>query len=305
MRGRWEQVVKLVFSGQRFLDHALDANALAEVIQFLKMIGETAKAVWRADHPERKNLPARFEERTQLQLRRIEHGSAAVPLDLFVEEPEQGEMLDPEPLEVNKKAIRMVRGVYRAVASDAPLPEGFPRTLVPEYERWGATLGADEAIEIVDDGDEPVRVTSSLRLRLASFVEASHEDQVDIAGEVLEADIRRGRFQIWLDGTTSVSVEFVPEQEDEVTTALRDHKTLRLQVKGRGEFSPQGKLVRVTRVDELRLQPVGDIPYDTTARPIEEVLAELAREVPEEEWSRVPADLAENIDHYVYGTPKR
>jgi hypothetical protein len=304
MRGQWEQVVKLLFKGQRFQDRALDQDALAEVSHFLKMITETAKAVWRAENPGRKNLPPHFEDRTRLCLRRIEEGSTAVPLEVFVEQPEQTEMFEPEPLEV-KKAIRLARDVYRAVETDAPLPEGFPRALVPEYERWGETLREDEAIEVVDENAEPVRVTRSVRSRLASFAEASHEDQVDIAGEVLEADIRRRHFEIWLDKTTPVKVDFTPEQEDEVTTALRDHKTLRLQVKGRGQSTPQGKLVRVTQVYELRLQPVGDIPYDPTARAIEDVLAELAREVPDEEWNRLPADLTDNIDHYIYGTPKR
>jgi hypothetical protein len=304
MQGQWEQVVKLVFKGQRFQGHALDQDALAEVSHFLKMITETAKAVWRAENPARKNLPPHFEDRTRLCLRRIEEGSTAVPLEVFLEEPEQKEMFEPEPTEV-RTAIRLARDVYRAVETDAPLPEGFPRTLVPEYERWGETLREDEAIEVLEESAEPVRVTRLVRRRLASFVEPCHEDQVEVAGEVLEADIRRQHFEIFLDQTTSVKVAFTPEQEDEVTTALRDHKTLRLQVKGRGQSTPQGKLVRVTQVHELRLQPVGDIPYDTAAPPIEEVLTDLAREIPQEECERLPADLAENIDHYVYGTPKR
>jgi hypothetical protein len=49
----------------------------------------------------------------------------------------------------------------------------------------------------------------------------------------------------------------------------------------------------------------GEPPYDETARPIEDILAELAREIPEEDWKRLPPDLTDNIDHYVYGTPKR
>lgn len=304
MRGRWEQVVKLVFKGERFEGHVLDARALGEVSHFLKMITETAKAVWRAEHLDRKNLPARFEERIGLCLRRIEEGSAVPPLELFLEEPDQKEMFEPEHPQV-KTAIRLARNVYGAIARDAPLPDGFPRDLISEYERWGETLAEDEAIEIVEDGEEPVRMTASLRSRLASLLEASHEDQVDISGEVVEADIRHKRFQVWLEERAAVTVEFAPEQEDEVTTALRDHKTLRLHVKGRGKFSSEGKLERVAQVSELRLQPAGEISYDPTARPIEDVLAELGREVPEEEWSRLPADLAENIDHYVYGTPKR
>ena len=39
-------------------------------------------------------------------------------------------------------------------------------------------------------------------------------------------------------------------------------------------------------------------------RPIEEVLIELAKEIPQEEWDRLPDDLNDNLDHYLYGGPK-
>jgi putative addiction module CopG family antidote len=35
-----------------------------------------------------------------------------------------------------------------------------------------------------------------------------------------------------------------------------------------------------------------------------EIFARLARQVPEEEWSKVPTDLSKNLDHYLYGSPK-
>jgi hypothetical protein len=40
-------------------------------------------------------------------------------------------------------------------------------------------------------------------------------------------------------------------------------------------------------------------------RPIEEVLAELAAEVPAEDWAALPTDLTDHLDHYLYGLPKR
>ena len=46
-------------------------------------------------------------------------------------------------------------------------------------------------------------------------------------------------------------------------------------------------------------------PVERSARPIEEVIGELAAEVPQEEWDNLPDDLIENHDHYLYGTPKR
>jgi len=304
MRGQWREVVRLAFKGPRFEDHALDLTALGELSQFQKMVAETAKAMWRAANPDRQRLPARFEERTRLCLRRIEQGSAIAPLEVFVEESEQMELFEDGPTEIDE-AIELTHQVFQAIERDEPLPERFPRSLISEYERWGQGLSEDEAIEILGVGAEPARVTHSSRTRLSSFASSSHEDSVEIAGEVLEADVRHGRFQMWLDEKTSVTVSFSPEQENEVTRALRDHRTVRLQVEGRGEFSPQGTLERITVVHELKLRPVGEVAYDAEARPIEEVLAELANEVPQEEWRKLPADLTDNLDHYVYGTPRR
>lgn len=47
------------------------------------------------------------------------------------------------------------------------------------------------------------------------------------------------------------------------------------------------------------------LPESAEARPIEDVLEELASAVPEQEWESLPADLTDNLDHYLYGTPRR
>lgn len=36
----------------------------------------------------------------------------------------------------------------------------------------------------------------------------------------------------------------------------------------------------------------------------ERILATFA-DVPDSEWERLPADLSDNLDHYIYGTPRR
>lgn len=274
-----------------------------QVGQFQKMIAETARALWRAAHPDRERLPKGFRERTRLCLRKIEEGSAVAPLEVFVEEPEQMGFFEPQPVEVNE-AIAVAHQVFEALERDEPLPETFPKSLVPEYQRWGRGLAEDEIIELIPPGKKAARLTPLSRSRLAGFGEASHQDQVDITGEVLEADVRQGRFQIWLDEKTSVAVTFSPAQEDDVTEALRQHRTLRLRVTGRGDFSPQGKLQRVSEVQELRLQPAGDRPFDAAAPAIEDVLHDLARQVPQEDWGNLPGDLTDNLDHYLCGTPK-
>jgi len=43
----------------------------------------------------------------------------------------------------------------------------------------------------------------------------------------------------------------------------------------------------------------------TRRKPIWERAAELRKRVPAEEWDKVPADGSKQLDHYIYGSPRR
>ena len=40
-------------------------------------------------------------------------------------------------------------------------------------------------------------------------------------------------------------------------------------------------------------------------KPLSAIFEELSNELPLEQWSELPADGAENHDHYLYGAPKK
>jgi Arc/MetJ-type ribon-helix-helix transcriptional regulator len=46
-------------------------------------------------------------------------------------------------------------------------------------------------------------------------------------------------------------------------------------------------------------------PPSEPRKPIWERIQDLTADVPAEEWDKLPTDLAEQHDHYIYGTPKR
>jgi len=219
-------------------------------------------------------------------------------------EEEQAEFWETEPTEA-KEAVNLAYEVFDAANRDSELPERFPRKLLTEFATWGQCLAENEEIEIQTADLRLTPITPKTRESLTAFCEPSHEAQVDVAGEVLEADVKQRHFQLWLTDRSHVSVSFSESQEGEVTTALRDHNQVRMKVKGRGEMSPQGKLLKITRVDEITIQPVGELPFDRAARPIEDVITELAAQVPQADWDKLPDDLTDNLDHYLYGTPKR
>jgi Arc/MetJ-type ribon-helix-helix transcriptional regulator len=49
-------------------------------------------------------------------------------------------------------------------------------------------------------------------------------------------------------------------------------------------------------------QQAGAVP---AYKPIWEVAADIRKSIPAEEWAKLPKDGAEQLDHYIYGSPKR
>jgi len=61
---------------------------------------------------------------------------------------------------------------------------------------------------------------------------------------------------------------------------------------------------------QLKQRPVtlptsGEEPAVAPHKPIWEEIQELTAGIPDEVWDKLPTDLSEQHDHYIYGTPKR
>jgi len=306
MPGEWKEVVRLRFRGPRFRDHALDLSAVTELCRFQEIIAETAKALWRAENPDRQRLPPHFEDRTRLCLRRIEDGSATVPLEVYLEPPEQGEFWPrpPEPTELNN-AVELTHRVLESAAAGAEIPSTLPTSLIPQFAEFGKTLGEGEEIELQPpNGAAPTRINRTVREHLATYAERPQPTVLELTGECLEADVRHGRFQIWVDTQTLVQATFDATQEELVTSALKDHRSARIRVRGVAVISPEGKPLRFTRVESLELVAARSEELDPNAPTIEEELAAIVADVPQEEWDRLPEYLTDNLDQYLYGTPE-
>jgi Arc/MetJ-type ribon-helix-helix transcriptional regulator len=81
-----------------------------------------------------------------------------------------------------------------------------------------------------------------------------------------------------------------------------------------GHFASEDDLVAIAVRDYLRRKqehavPKPPAPSDATTapayKPIWEVAEEIRKRIPAEEWTKLPTDGAEQIDHYIYGSPKR
>jgi len=68
------------------------------------------------------------------------------------------------------------------------------------------------------------------------------------------------------------------------------------------EAIPETRIGQAKKILSDLCLPRNPVPQ---AGSIEELAAQLAAEVPDEEWERLPPDLTDNLDHYLHGTPKR
>lgn len=60
-------------------------------------------------------------------------------------------------------------------------------------------------------------------------------------------------------------------------------------------------------VERLKQPPAAAVDESPAAdrKPVWERILERSAAIPDEEWDKLPVDLAEQHDHYLYGTPKR
>jgi len=256
MAKRWFDVAEIRFEGMRFDEHALDVKALRELTNFIDIVANIAKEVWRNSHPDKKQLPAHFkEERVRLSLRSIKPGSAIAPLQICVD-AEPGTLEYEEPLEA-QESVELIYDTYAAVEKGITLPTKLPKSLIGAISSWGTSLSEDEHLHLSAPGrPRSLSITPKLRESLKSFADSSYNDTVEIVGEILEADVRQHRFQLWRDGQTKILVEFKSEQEGRVTSALHEHLSMRVRVRGKGRHSPAGKLEAIHDVQEITTLPV-------------------------------------------------
>jgi len=298
-------LVTHTFKGERFENHALDIDVLPDLHAYKELLVATAKELWKRHHPDRQRLPKNFEDSLSLKFNQVQEGSAAIPIYREVQAEDQTQLWKADESDELDQAVELIAQAIQATDADKPLPDQLPKNVIPLFEGYGSTLREDESFE-----QRPARsqtkasYTRKSRERLLQFSAAGYTDRIDFAGEVRAVDLA-GRFEVKLDDSTKVPAKFSPEQESLVTEALSEHASRRLRVKGLAEYYPDGRIKGVTKVTHLEIRAAGEVPYDASARPIWEVIAEIGASVPEEDWAKVPNDLASNLDHYLYGAPKQ
>ena len=293
-------LVNHTFHGRRFDDGGVDLDVMPDLYRYKVLLVEVAKELWRRNNSDRKNLPQNFEDSLSMKFYEVRPNCATVPLERVLSPADREQLWDSD--DELDDAVNLVTETIEAAGKDQTLPEQFPKNLLKLFQDYGKTLCDDEWIELRPAKRESgIRYDSVVRERITRWVESPYEDAVDVTGEVTMADVKKPQMAMQLNDSRKIEAAFRPEDEDIITTALKQHSTAKLRVIGRGQFGTDGLVRKVTEVTDIRLLPTGERPFDSSAKPIWEVFAEILSEVPAEQFARLPVDGADRHDFYIHG----
>lgn len=154
------------FEGARFDDHGLDVDVLSELCVYKKLILETAKEIWRSEHPDRKALPNGYEASFSVKMYAINPGSVSIDL-MRIESLVEERLETPfEQEDSFDRAAVLVEDTIAALASDKALPDAFPANVIPLFKDFGTSLKEEESVSLWSANRRtPCRYTGAVRER--------------------------------------------------------------------------------------------------------------------------------------------
>ncbi|MFV0633992.1 hypothetical protein [Demequina sp.] len=179
-----ESANRLRLTGGRFEGPGFPLGSLTELVNYEKIVLETAKYLWLRQHPDRKRVPKGFAQAVSLDLVSFEPGSK-VPV---LARPSVSEAtLDFEPVTVLDHAQDIVDGAFWAIVEENRLPADFPPELARLFLGLGKTLRPNEGIEFSSAGEPGHRpkYTKEVRRRFLAAVHAQDfQDSGIVVGQI-------------------------------------------------------------------------------------------------------------------------
>ena len=285
---RWKELLVWTFRGDRFEEDGIDISDLESLVQLRRILVDVARVICRRRARGKQAKLLKDGSDVEVRIFGFEKGSCKIHVyyaqgrdaqqSLF---RQYNHLSDALP----ESALLTAKGL-RAILHGSPMPRDFPSQILPQVKNLTKRIRPHESVSI--DVPTEVRVVHSIREPLAAksvgvrepqseylapdqdglesvvldetFVDRAQErkDEVTsvyrtITGEVTMASLK-GKASMTVAGR-EVQLEFKPEQEAFVTTALKDHSKVQLRVRGLGELDLRSTLLRKLYVHDVRIVP--------------------------------------------------
>lgn len=242
------EFANLVFLGGRFDGARMPVDTLSELAAYRVVVLSVAKAIYLAENPRRQRLPKGFEETFQLVLDRVDEGSLVPVVSRDVP---NGVLSFFSGDGLFERARDLIESSIDSAARGTTLPSALPVDVLQRFAAFGRTLNEDERIVVAKPGThEGATYDRRVRRKLVLLSQRSYEDDVDLVGEVREADKDTEGFALGIPGGQRVEVRPSPAFFPLATRAFAQKSAL-VRVRGVGLFDANGQLQRITNATDV------------------------------------------------------
>ncbi|MFF7192655.1 hypothetical protein ACFZAM_02915 [Streptomyces sp. NPDC008079] len=239
-----EPFVELHLYGDRFRHHQMPLAALSELVAYQDLLVEVAKGLFKASHPDRERVPARFSDKLQLSLGAVRDGCVTAVLERPAADFQQGDFLT--------QAQAAVERAVEAAFMGRSTPADFPSTALPYFGRFGRTLHDGDSIQLRAPGaDTGVEYTPTVRRRLMPLRSDRFLAETELVGRVTKIDINALVAALRLDDGSQVECPFEEDQFDFFRSALALNEGPKIRVTGLAEVDENQHPVRMVAITSV------------------------------------------------------
>ncbi len=217
------------------------------------MLIEVAKAEYKKGGENRKRTPRNFTKRMTFSISSMQEGSVVLGLALSC----APSLVEPWEAESLANAGQIVAQAVISAGKEEPISEILPDKAIALFEEFGRGLQKGESIELqTSDPSINAVFTKDIRkhILLAHSAKKEYTEEISVRASVPDLMKTKNKITLLLQDDRKVPAPFDSWYEDVVLDAIRGPQDkVRVQVKGIGRFSHDGKLQEVESIDDIAI----------------------------------------------------
>jgi hypothetical protein len=247
--------------GERFTNHSIPLEMLADLALLKDLILEVAKSQWISDHPDRQRTPKGFFDGHDLCLTAVDPGSAIPVIMLLLAQPT---VVPLEPQQYMEKSRDAIIAAIAAADDPVRITALLPDQALSYFNRLGRGLLENEAIEFTTGiPNAPARLTreSRKKLVLASKAVQEYTEPCTLRGTIPEADQGKMTFTVQTRQGRRITSEITESLVRKVLDAFNAYRSgARVAITGIGRFNRAGVQQGFESIHDLVLLDPLDVP---------------------------------------------
>ena len=285
-------IAQLRFSGEPYAGTGIDEPAMEELRKFRNILTGVARSIWRQGN---NGTPPPADLEKAVLFTDFQPDEDSVTVVVSTRSGTEAEQVLRQGIESIWKTL-----VAAATESD-PLPESMPTAHACNMSSIGNNLADEAQMQVALPDQKAAQVSEAATGRLAKTASARSNGKMgQVVGRVIEVDLENRSCQIQPDGAkqTIAVRHFDRYRKITIRRAFEQSSSLRLLVKGPAKFDADGQVAEIENAEFTKEFANGVVPE---LRKIWDIIEEHSKQVPAEEWKKLPSDLSARHDYYISG----